>query len=133
VSTVFLDTVGLIALWDATDQWQPAANRALALLRVPGTRTVTTSFVLLECGNASARKPYRQDVDDLRISLHRRGDLIIPAPEEVEQAWIAYRNGINASAGIVDQVSFLVMRRLGITDVFSNDQHFKAAGFNTLC
>jgi hypothetical protein len=32
---VFLDTVGLIALWDSTDQWHAAdaANHALAALR----------------------------------------------------------------------------------------------------
>ena len=36
------------------------------------------------------------------------------------------------SAGIVDQVSFAVMRRLGITDAFTNDRHFKAAGFRAL-
>ena len=27
---------------------------------------------------------------------------------------------------------FLDMRRLGITDAFTNHRHFKAAGFNTL-
>ncbi len=35
-------------------------------------------------------------------------------------------------AGIVDQVSFVVMRRLGITEAFTNDRHFQAAGFHTL-
>ena len=28
--------------------------------------------------------------------------------------------------------AFLVMLRLGITDAFTNDRHFKTAGFNTL-
>jgi len=32
-------------------------------------------------------------------------------------------------AGIVDHVSFQVMRRLGITEEFTNDKHFQAAGF----
>lgn len=36
------------------------------------------------------------------------------------------------SAGIVDHVSFSVMRRLGITEAFTNDRHFAAAGFITL-
>jgi predicted nucleic acid-binding protein len=35
-------------------------------------------------------------------------------------------------AGIVDHISFLVMHRLGITDAFTNDGHFRAAGFVTL-
>ena len=32
----------------------------------------------------------------------------------------------------VDQLSFRVMRRLGLTEAFTNDQHFQAAGFTTL-
>ena len=32
----------------------------------------------------------------------------------------------------VDQLSFQVMRRLGLTEAFTNDQHFQAAGFTTL-
>jgi len=35
-------------------------------------------------------------------------------------------------AGIVDCVSFTVMRRLGLTEAFTNDRHFQAAGFTTL-
>jgi uncharacterized protein len=34
--------------------------------------------------------------------------------------------------GIVDCISFVIMRRLGLTEVFSNDQHFAAAGFTPL-
>ena len=34
-------------------------------------------------------------------------------------------------AGIVDQVSFVVMRRLGLDEAFTNDRHFQAAGFAT--
>jgi len=30
------------------------------------------------------------------------------------------------------RVSFAVMRRLGITEAFTNDRHFGAAGFTTL-
>ncbi|MBI3735253.1 DUF104 domain-containing protein [Candidatus Sumerlaeota bacterium] len=32
----------------------------------------------------------------------------------------------------VDQISFIVMRRLEVTEVFTCDKHFNAAGFNTL-
>jgi hypothetical protein len=32
MNTVFLDTVGLLAQWDSTDQWHAAADRASALL-----------------------------------------------------------------------------------------------------
>ncbi|HUP80150.1 MAG TPA: hypothetical protein VM260_16470 [Pirellula sp.] len=37
-----------------------------------------------------------------------------------------------SQAGIVDQVSFIVMRRRGIIEAFTNDKHFEAAGFRVL-
>ena len=37
--------------------------------------------------------------------------------------------GEAGQAGIVDHVSFQVMRRLGITEAFTNDKHYQAAGF----
>ena len=42
------------------------------------------------------------------------------------------RRGDAGHAGIVDHISFVVMRRLEIADAFSNDGHFQAAGFTTL-
>ena len=130
--TVFLDTVGLIALWDRTDQWRQAADAAKASLGAPGIRLVTTSQVLLECGNAAARKPYRSDVCLLRERLKRQGNLINPTDTDTEEAWRDFRQNTADGAGIVDHVSFIIMRRMGITDAFTNDRHFKAAGFNTL-
>ena len=58
--------------------------------------------------------------------------VVDPLPEEVEEAWAAYSRGEAGEAGIVDHLSFRVMRRLGLTEAFTNDQHFRAAGFTTL-
>jgi uncharacterized protein len=129
---VFLDTVGMLAVWDDTDQWHAAANVAYAALHSQGRRVVTTPLVLCECGNASARRTYRSDVCELRQALVQEGLLIEPTIQEIEQAWAAYERGEAAQAGIVDHVSFGVMRRLEITEAFTNDLHFKAAGFTTL-
>ena len=129
---VFLDTVGMIAVWDDTDQWHADAKAAYALLFGQGRRLVTTSFVLGECGNASARRTYRLDVCDLRRTLIQEELLIEPTPQEIEDAWAAYERGEAGQAGIVDHVSFQVMRRLGLTEVFTNDRHFQAAGFTVL-
>lgn len=131
MTTVFLDTVGLLALWDSSDQWHEAASNALAKLG-SGVVTVTTSFVMLECGNAASRRPYRHLVDALRIKLEQSDKLIIPTESDWERAWHEYRLGKAGDAGIVDYISFIVMRRLGISDAFTNDRHFRAAGFNTL-
>jgi predicted nucleic acid-binding protein len=129
---VFLDTVGLLALWDANDQWNSAANAAYRRIRVPSTRFVTSTFVLLECGNAAARRPYRRQVDLLRVRLSQQGNLIVPSAMDWDSAWSEYVQGSNKSPGIVDLVSFEMLRRLGITEAFTNDRHFRAAGFVTL-
>ena len=132
MSVVFLDTVGLLAQWDRTDQWHEKAARALKELIARGDRTVTTTFVMLECGNAAARRPYRSLVAQTRTALEGSGRLIVPTTEDWELAWNNYGRGAGADASIVDHISFVVMRRLGITDVFTSDRHFKAAGFRTL-
>lgn len=130
--TIFLDTVGLLAVWDRADQWHEAAEESFAELARRRVRLVTTSFVLLECGNAIARRAFRSEVVLLRTRLERRGELIDPTISDCEQAWTAYARGDAAQAGIVDQVSFVVMKRLGLTRAFTNDAHFRAAGFETL-
>ncbi len=129
MKTIFLDTVGLIALWDRRDQWHPAAISSLASLDENATRFVSTSFVMLECANHAARRSYRHEVVKMRDELDAIGDLFEPRPEVVRSAWDEYTNGRVGTASVVDSVSFAVMRRLGITQVFSNDQHFNAARF----
>jgi len=132
MNAVFLDTVGLIATWDQRDQWHDAADAAYQILLQQNKRLVTTPLVLWECGNAAARCPYRTRVNVLRRFLIQDGALIEPALLEIEDAWAAYDRGEAGQAGIVDHVSFQVMRRLGITEAFTNDKHFQAAGFTVL-
>jgi uncharacterized protein len=60
------------------------------------------------------------------------GSLIVPTPDDQRAAWAAYQRGDAGQAGIVDHVSFAVMPRLGSIQAFTNDAHFRAAGFETL-
>ena len=129
---IFLDTVGMIAVWDDTDQWHADAKAAYDLLFGQGRKLVTTSLVLYECGNASAARSYRTDVCELRRALNQEALLIEPTAQEIEIAWAAYERGEAGQAGIVDHVSFQVMRRLGLTQALTNDRHFLAAGFQVL-
>ena len=132
MSAVFLDTVGLLAVWDTSDQWHAGAAVAYQQLLSQGRPLMTTSAVLLECGNAAARRPYRQRVNVLRQLFVQEQLLADPTPQEIEKAWDAYDRGEAGEAGIVDHISFIVMRRLGITEAFTNDRHFQAAGFRLL-
>jgi predicted nucleic acid-binding protein len=129
---VFADTIGLLAQWDESDQWHDAAISALNELLSSRSQLVTTTYVLLECGNAAARRPYRDAVIDLRHRLEQYRQLIAPTDDDWQLAWQAYERREAAQAGIVDHVSFQDMRRLNIQEAFTNDRHFAAAGFQTL-
>src|SRR5688572_15098278 len=102
----FLDTVGMLALWDEADQWHQGAQAALEKLTTARHSLITTTFVLLECGNAAARQPYRTTVVEWRDVMSANQGLIAPASADWNEAWKAYERGDAAAAGIVDQVSF---------------------------
>ena len=132
MNLVFVDTVGMLAVWNRADQWHDDARRAYSLLSPSNTTLFSTTLVLAECANALARTSFRAEVDEFRKRLQADGTLIWPTPGDWEAAWTAYRQSGANQAGLVDQVSFLVMRRLGITQSFTNDRHFQVAGFVTL-
>ena len=130
--TVFLDTVGLVALWDEDDQWHQDAEKAMEEIRKSNCRLVTTPYVLLECGNTAARTSYRKDVHELKKELETHGNLLHPDNKDEEKAWESYLRGEAGNAGIVDHASFVLMRKHQVKQAFTNDRHFRAAGFETL-
>jgi uncharacterized protein len=132
MSKVFLDTVGLIALWDVSDQWHMVATQAYRRIKNADAQLFASRPILLECGNAAARRPYREKVVQLWAAFAEDGTLVEPTESDWRLAWDAYSRGEAGSAGIVDHVSFAVMRRLGIHQAFTNDEHFCAAGFEAL-
>ncbi len=132
MKAVFLDTVGLLATWNESDQWHGLAFPVYQKILRDRRLVATTTGVLLECGNAAARLTCRDDLLALKERLERNKLLIPIEDSDWQTAWLAYERGGRGSAGIVDQISFTVMRRLGITEAFTNDQHFRTAGFTPL-
>jgi predicted nucleic acid-binding protein len=114
------------------DQWHAPAEQAYARLQAEPTKFFTSTFILLETGNAAARRPYRGAAVRLRNALEGTGSLVMPTTDDWRLAWQAYERGEADNAGIVDHVSFVIMRRMRITLAFTNDRHFRAAGFQVL-
>lgn len=99
---VFLDTVGLLAIWDADDQWHQPAVVAYGRLTAEKAVLVTTSYVIAECGNAAARRPYRQAVADFRRALEVRNQLIFPNSSDWLEACVRYEREREGAAGLVE-------------------------------
>jgi predicted nucleic acid-binding protein len=128
----FLDTVGLLAIWNEDDQWHQTAENGFHRVVAGRCAFVTSTFVLAECANAAARHAFRADVIDLGERLKSAGGLITPSDADWEQAWRAYGASHVGGPGLVDELSFVLMRRLNLRHAFTNDRHFLAAGFELL-
>lgn len=83
MSGVFLDSVGLLALWNASDQWHDAAKAAHRRLIDRDDPLWTTTLILLECGNRAARRPdFRALVADFRDEMEAGGSLMVPTLDD---------------------------------------------------
>lgn len=125
---VFVDTGYILALVNENDQHHA---EALALSeRFDGQPVIVTDAVLLEIGNALSRMDRAaavQIIQDLRESPDVT--LVHLDPELFDSAFDLYRRHADKRWGLVDCVSFVVMRRHGTTTALAFDQHFVQAGF----
>jgi uncharacterized protein len=125
---VFVDTGYVLALVNKHDQHH--AQALLLAERYERHPVVVTDAVLLEIGNALsrlARPAAAQIIADFRESA---GSTVVPlTPELFDSAFGLYRSHTDKTWGLVDCVSFVVMRRRGLKTALAFDQHFVQAGF----
>lgn len=131
---VFLDTVGLIALLNRDDDYHQNARAVFTNIGQLKRNVVTTNLVLAELGNGLARTGLREDVVWLIRELHRDASATVVHTDQGQffEAVQLYLNRKGEGWGLVDCVSFVVMKRRGILDAFTADRHFPQAGFNCL-
>jgi uncharacterized protein len=125
---VFIDTGYILALVNEQDQHH--AEAVALSVRFDGTPVVVTDAVLIEIGNALSRMDRGaavQVISDLRESPGVT--LVNLTPELFESAFDLYRHHADKQWSLVDCVSFVVMRLLGLTTALAFDQHFVQAGF----
>jgi predicted nucleic acid-binding protein len=127
----FVDTSAIYAWADISDRNHSAAVRHLDTVLQAGEDLLTHNYVLVEAmallqarlGLAAANKLARDsaafDIEWVDEALHNEG------VRELERS---RKRGVS----LVDHISFLVMRRRGLTTAFAFDPGFAAAGFRLL-
>jgi predicted nucleic acid-binding protein len=131
---IFVDTWAWIALVDKTDQYYAAAQRQHDQHIASRERYVTSDFMLTEFINYLHTS---FDSDDAQVTVELMFEqaaggaleLIHVSPDQFLRAWQLrkkYRDKSDIS--FIDFTSFVVMRDLGITDVFTGDAHFQQVG-----
>jgi hypothetical protein len=91
----------MIALRNQADQWHEDARLAYDDLKQARMPVFTTAYVLLECGNAAARRPFRSAVKQWREALAANSAIIDPSDEDRSEAWtysIAVRREVQGSS-----------------------------------
>lgn len=128
---VFLDTSFVIALVNEKDQYHGQAE-ALSFT-FEKSALVTTGAVLLEIGNALAKEFRSEAVSVIKIlSQSVRVEVAEIDSNLIEKGLAVYEKYADKNWGLVDCISFVVMREAGITDTLTFDRDFEQAGFTVV-
>jgi len=90
--------------------------------------------VLLEIGNALSKQRYRQAAGELLDALERdpQVEIVLITNELYREAMTLFCSRLDKDWGLIDCVSFIVMKERGLTDALTTDEHFEQAGFRAL-
>ena len=133
-SAVFADTNFYIAGVNARDPYRNRAAAWLRALRANRSRIVTTEAVLWEFLNSCAPPVLRVRAYTAYQRMHADPDIEIVGfdPSLIERALDMYGTHSDKYWGVVDCLSFTVMRQRHLTSALTADHHFEQAGFTAL-
>ena len=129
---VYVDTSALYALVDREDRRHGACAKVWEELRAGENALLTTNYVITETCALLQRRfglgPLREFLDEFVPLLEV--EWVLPDIHEaaVEALLLAGKRDLS----LVDCVSFIVMRRLGLEQAFALDPHFRSQGFHCL-
>ena len=131
INKIFVDTLFVVALINQRDQYHQRAYELADSLETQ--LLITTDAVLLEIGNALARNYKNEAVE---IIEHFFGsnevEIVRLTPELFAQAFTLYKTHQDKAWGLVDCISFVVMKQAEVSQALTFDQHFVQAGFQAL-
>jgi uncharacterized protein len=131
MTAVFVDTGYLLALEIANDQHHQAAVQHWQRIVTALPPLVTTSYVFDEVVTFFNSRGYHVKAVQVGANLLRSPSVQLIHVDEAlfYEAWAYFQQHHDKDYSLTDCVSFVVMRRLGISTAFAFDQHFVQAGF----
>ena len=130
-SKTFVDTLFIVALINKRDQYH---QKALELSEeYENYPLITTDAVFLEVGNALSNN-YKNEAVELMESFLESDDVEVIRlnPDLFDEALSLYKKHQDKSWGLVDCISFVVMKKYEVTQALTFDRHFIQAGFQAL-
>lgn len=132
MNAIFVDTSALLALLNRDDGRHAAVCAVFEDLARQQAPLVTHSYILVEGGALIRRRFGVEMFRKLGETVRRTTEVVWVDPELHFKAWALSGTGPRKGPGLVDQVSFLVMRNLGIDQAVTLDKHFREQGFRVL-
>lgn len=123
---IFVDTGAWYALCDRSCIEHAAATRYAESVR---ERLVTTDYIVAELLTLPRARRLHQEAIALgeRLLTGRQALLVWVTPDDVRRAWKLFQFR-DKFWSFVDCVSFAVIERMGITEAFAFDDHFRQFG-----
>jgi uncharacterized protein len=128
---IFIDTGAIVGRLVARDQYYQAATAFWNELASSDVSCITTSLVMAEALTLVGRRTsYRFAAEQAR-ELYSSDILHIMRPTHIDEinAVNLFEKFSDQRVSFVDCVSFVLMRRHKVQEVFGFDQHFSSAGF----
>jgi uncharacterized protein len=128
---IFIDSLFVIALVNRRDLYHRQAVSLAASLR--GQPVLLTDAILLEVGNGLARR-YKKEAAAIieQFLTAQEAKVVHLTPDLFREAFELYKTYLDKSWGMVDCISFIVMRQHGVEAALTFDGHFTQAGFQAL-
>lgn len=131
MKTIFTDTSGWLAIVNSADFHHEKAVKIYQELFQSGCRFVLHEAMLLEVGNSLSGVKARSLAVKLKENIENseRIELVSISSDLLENGWKLYAERTDKTWGIVDCISFIVMKEFGINEALTTDRHFEQAGF----
>ena len=128
---IFVDTS---AWYDLVFPGTRTHSDVARIMRAPDAKFVTSTYILDELVSLITSR--RGHAIALRATSHIRSapELRLEHPDAAEEAraWQLFLERHDKSYSLTDCLSFVIMRRLGITEALATDCHFRQEGFTVL-
>lgn len=131
---LYSDTSYAYALINTRDQWHERAVVWQERLATERKLLLSTEFVFLEIADGLAAVQFHKHAVQI-INLLKENpfvEIVSLSSELLEEAFKLYKKRTDKGWGLTDCTSFIVMKRYGIIDALTTDEHFQQAGFRAL-
>ncbi|MEL6489602.1 MAG: PIN domain-containing protein [Cyanobacteria bacterium J06634_6] len=128
---LFLDTVFIQAIYSSRDQYH---EKAIALLpEVEKAEAWVTEAVLIEVGNGLSAVNRQGAVEFIRRCYQTPNIQVVSFDTALlSKALQLYSDRDDKTWGLIDCMSFVVMREQALTEAVTADEHFIQAGYQAL-